>query len=87
MIHHILFIIKNNDTYKNYILINQIKFEDNLNKYYDPCRSEIEICEARYNSNYVPMVFYIIVSFWFVNQDKEFFINKALYNLNKLISG
>ena len=31
LIHHILFIIKNNDSYKNYILINQIKFEDNLN--------------------------------------------------------
>ena len=31
LIHHILFNIKNNDSYKNYILINQIKFEDNLN--------------------------------------------------------
>ena len=27
LIHHILFIIKNNDSYKNYILINQIKFD------------------------------------------------------------
>ena len=93
LIHHILFNIKNNDSYKNYILINQIKFDDNLNflkgtnKYCDPCGSDIEMNEVGNFKNYDSMVFYIIVSFWFVNQDKEFFINKALYCLNKLISG
>ena len=42
-------------------------------------------CYYAMGKYYDAMVFYIIVSFWFVNQNKEFFINKALYCLNQII--
>ncbi len=81
--------IKNNELYKSFISWNKIKAQEilnflkNSNKYIDYRELKMWEIPNNDNRNYDCLIYYIIVSFLFDGQDKNFFIDKALQFLEK----
>ncbi len=87
---HVMVNIKSNDSYKNYYLINKNKFLDNLdflknsNQYCYPLSDRVEMETDNYcDRHFHCMIYNIIISFWFDCENKEFFIDKALNQLEE----